>query len=306
MDVLNKILYDTILSAAPIILAVLGGMYAHKAAVLNIALEGMMLIGAFMTCLFTIITGSYLLAILIAISINLIVGLIFSFFGITLKGNVIIVGLAINLFASAITAFLLQVMGVAELVAQNHVVSELRVQIPFLHNIPVIGAIFSGHTPLTYFSYLAIFLMWVLMFKTKFGIYVRVAGENEEAAKAVGIRTDLVKYVAVLIGAVSCALAGASLAMDDLGGIYTKDMTAGRGFIAIAAIFCGGGMPVASALYAVAFGLARSLALNLSLYAGSASRLFNALPYLIIVTVLTIASLVKYRNTRIRGFHHES
>jgi simple sugar transport system permease protein len=134
---------------------------------------------------------------------------------------------------------------------------------------------------------------------------VRVAGENEAAAQAVGIRTDLVKYIAVLIGSVSCALAGASLAMDDLGGIFTTDMTAGRGFIAIAAIFCGRGKPGASALYALAFGLARSLALNLSIHAGASARLFNAIPYVIIVVVLLGASILKHRNSRQRSFQNE-
>jgi ABC-type uncharacterized transport system permease subunit len=305
MIVVNKILYDAVLSAAPIILCVLGGMYAHRANVLNIALEGMMLLGAFFCCLFTILFGNYLLALLLAMLITTASGLVFSYFGITLRGNVIIVGLAINLFASAITAFLLQVMGRAELIASNYIVASLRIQIPFVRNIPLLGSLLSGHTPLTWFSYAAILLMWVVMYKTRFGVYVRVVGENEEAARAVGIRTGLVKYAAITVGALSCALAGASLAMDDLGGIFTRDMTAGRGFIAIAAIFCGRGKPGASAVYALAFGLARSLALNLSIYAGSAARLFNAIPYVIIVLVLLVASIVKHRNSRIRGFQNE-
>jgi ABC-type uncharacterized transport system permease subunit len=305
MVVVNKILYDAVLSAAPIILCVLGGMYAHRAGVLNIALEGMMLLGAFFCCLFTILLGDYLLALLLAMVVTTTVGLVFSLFGITLRGNVIIVGLAINLFASAITAFLLQVMGRAELVASGHTVSNLRIQIPYIRDIPLLGSALSGHTPLTWFSYAAILLMWVLMYKTRFGVYVRVTGENEEAATAVGIRTGVIKYAAVTIGAVSCAFAGASLAMDDLGGIFTRDMTAGRGFIAIAAIFCGRGKPGVSSLYAFAFGLARSLALNLSIYAGSAARLFNAVPYAVIVLVLLVASMIKNRNSRIRGFQNE-
>jgi simple sugar transport system permease protein len=305
MNVADKILYDAVLSAVPIMLAVLGGMFAHRANVLNIALEGMMLLGSFFCCLFTISTGSYALALFLAILISVAAGLVFSFFGITLKGNVIIVGLAINLFASAITAFILQVMGRAELIARGHVVANLRLHIPFIDDVPILGSIVSGHTALTYLSYLAILLMWILMYRTRFGVYVRVVGENEEAARAVGIKTTAVKYGAVAIGAVCCAFAGASLAMDDLGGIFTKDMTAGRGFIAIAAIFCGRGKPGPSALYAMAFGLARSLALNLSIYAGSAARLFNAVPYVIIVAVLLVASIVKYRNSRQRGFLNE-
>ena len=253
-----------------------------------------MLLGAFFTCLFTILFGSYPLALLLAILITVASGLVFSFFGISRKGNVIIVGLAINLFASAFTAFLLQVMGKAELVARNHVVASSRIALPLIKDIPVLGHMVSGHTPLTYFSYLAIFLMWVLMYRTPFGVHVRVAGENEAAAQAVGIRTGLVKYIAVLIGSVSCALAGASLAMDDLGGIFTTDMTAGRGFIAIAAIFCGRGQPGASALYALAFGLARSLALNLSIHAGGLGQ------------ALQRHTLRDYRRGSPRGLHPQA
>jgi general nucleoside transport system permease protein len=305
MPVLDKILYDAVLSAAPLILAVLGGIFAHRANVLNIALEGMMLLGAFCCCLFTILLGSYPLALFLSMLVTTAFGFVFSYFGISRRGNVIIVGLAINLFASAITAFLLQVMGKAELVARGYVVASARIRLPIVADIPVLGPMLSGHTPLTYFSYLAILGMWVLMFRTPFGVHVRVAGENEEAARAVGIRTTAIKYASVIIGAVCCALAGASLSMDDLGGIFTKDMTAGRGFIAIAAIFCGRGKPGASALYAIAFGLARSLALNLSIYAGSAARLFNAIPYLLIVAVLLVASIVKNRNTHLRSFQND-
>ncbi len=305
MDVVNKILYDAVQSAAPIILCVLGGMFAHKANVLNIALEGMMLLGAFFTVFWTMTLGSYPAALLCAVAVCLATGLAFSYFAVTRKGNPIIVGLSINLFASAITAFILQVLGKAELVASGHVVADTRVQLPLVKEIPILGRMLSGHTPLTYASYIAIFLLWALMFRTRFGVYVRVAGENEEAAKAVGIRTELIKYLAVLIGAASCAFAGASLAMDELGGIFTKDMSAGRGFIAIAAIFCGKGKPVESALYAVAFGLARSLALNLSIYAGSGARLFNALPYLAIVGALAAASALKHRKNHAREFRNE-
>jgi general nucleoside transport system permease protein len=305
MPVLDKVLYDAVLSAAPLILAVLGGLFAHRANVLNIALEGMMLLGAFSCCLFTILLGSYPLALLLAMIVTAASGLVFSWFGISRKGNVIIVGLAINLFASAITAFLLQVMGKAELVARGYVVASVRIRLPIIEDIPIVGHMVSGHTPLTYFSYLAILLIWLLMFRTPFGVHVRVAGENEEAARAVGIKTTAIKYAAVIIGALSCALAGASLAMDDLGGIFTKDMTAGRGFIAIAAIFCGRGKPGASALYAIAFGLARSLALNLGIYAGSAARLFNAIPYVLIVAVLLVASIVKNRRTHLRSFQND-
>jgi len=305
MNIANKILYDAVLSAVPIMLAVLGGIFAYRANVLNIALEGMMLLATFFICFFTISTGSYWIALFLAIIISVAAGLIFSFFGITLKGNVIIVGLAINLFASAITAFILQVIGKSNLVIHDNFFSSQHINIPLINRIPIIGSILSGHTILTYLSYASILFMWILMYRTRFGVYVRVVGENEDAARAVGIHTTAIKYWAITIGAITSALGGISLAMDELGGLFTKDMTAGRGFIAIAAIFCGRGKPGPSALYAMVFGLARSLSLNLSIYAGSIARLFNAIPYVVIVIVLLGASIVKNRNNHQRGFLNE-
>ena len=142
------------------------------------------------------------------------------------------------------------------------------------------------------------------MYKTRFGIYVRVVGENEDSAISLGIKTKRYKYAAVLIGAFCCALAGIDLSLERLA-MFTNDMTAGRGFIAIAAIYCGQGRPVASALYAILFGVARSLSVNLSVFAGPAAGLFDTIPYIIMVTVLAVVSHVKFRNVKVRGFKME-
>ncbi|MDO5690624.1 MAG: ABC transporter permease [Tissierellia bacterium] len=302
MNVFNKIIYDAIQGSAPILLCVLGGIFAYKANVLNIALEGMMLIGAFFACLITFMTGNYMLALAIAVLASIIFSVIFSYFGITLKGNVIIIGLAINLLASALTAFFLKIMEKSELVAANYVVADHRIAIPGIGDIPILGSILSNHTLLTWFSYILIAIMAIFMYKTSLGLHIRVVGENEDAAISLGLKTSKLKYIAIIVGGITCGLAGTSLAMDELGGIFTPGMTTGRGFIAIAAIYCGQGSPQASALYAILFGLARSLALNLGIYAGSSSRIFNALPYFAICLILMISSIVKHRHSNKRGY----
>ena len=303
ITVIAKIFSDTFLHAAPILFAVLGGIYAYKANVLNVSLEGMILIGCFVTCFVMMNTGNFLLAVFSAILATSIVALIFCFFGITLKGNVIIVGLSINMLATALTAFFLKLLGKSELIATNYILNEMRINIPILKDIPFIGKVFSGHTFLTYFSYIMIFLMWLLMYKTKFGVHARVVGENEDAAIAIGLKVNKLKFIAVIIGAVCCALAGASLAMDGAGGIFTPDMSAARGFIAMAAMYCGDGSPKKSSLYAILFGLARSISQNLSIYLSSASRIFNMAPYIIIVVVLLVVSINTYKNNKTRGFY---
>ncbi len=304
MDLLNSILYDTVYHSTPIILCVLGGIFAYKANVLNIALEGMMLGGAFMVMLMLYETGNIFLSVVVTIAAVLVLGLIFSFLGITLKGNVIVIGLGINMLVSAIAGFILQIMGSSNIYLSSIDLTSLKINIPLIKDIPFLGKILSGHPLITYFSFIGIFIMWVLMYKTKFGIYVRVVGENEDAAKSIGLKTDLFKYIAVLIGAFCCALAGINLSYERLG-LYTNDMTAGRGFIAIAAIYCGRGDPVASSLCAIIFGLARSLSINLSIYAGPASGLFDIIPYILMTAVLTIVSIVRHKDNKVRGFADE-
>lgn len=304
MELIGNILYDTVYHSTPIILCVIGGMFAYKANVLNIGLEGMMLNGAFTASLIMYLTGSLPLAILISIAATLLIGLIFSVLGITCKGNVIIVGLGINLMVTAIAGFVLQLLGTANLNLTQVNVASFKITIPLIDKIPLLGSILSGHPPITYLSFIGIGVFWLLMYKTKFGIYVRVVGENEDAAKSLGIKTDRYKYCAVLIGAFCCALAGINLSVERLG-LFTNEMTAGRGFIAIAAIYCGQGKPVLSSLYAILFGIARALAVNLSIYAGPAAGLFDTIPYIIMVAVLAMVSALKYKNVKVRGFRAE-
>lgn len=119
MKLLSSILYDTVYHSVPLILAVLGGLFAHKANVLNIGLEGMMLMGAFATTLFVYLTGNFWLSVLIGIIITQMLGLVFALFGVTLKSNVIITGLGINLFAQAFSAFILKYMQFANINVSN-------------------------------------------------------------------------------------------------------------------------------------------------------------------------------------------
>lgn len=301
MQLLISILYDCIYHSTPIILCVLGGMFAYKANVLNIALEGMMLNGAFVSVLTYFYTGNIALAVLLALFTTLLYGLVFSFLGVTMNGNVIIIGLAINMISTAVAGFVLVLMGSSNIILQGFDLNALKIQIPVIKDIPFVGNIINGHPLTTYLSFLLIFLMYVLMYHTKFGIYVRVVGESEEAAKAIGLRTNVYKYAAILIGAAGCALGGMNLSLERLG-LFTNDMTAARGFIAIAAIYCGQGKPVQSAVYAILFGLSRSLAVNLSVYAGNAAGLFDCFPYLLMIVVLAAASYMKHKNVKVRGF----
>lgn len=305
MNLIDNILYDMLYHSTPLILAVLGGLFAHKANVLNIGLEGMMLMGAFSSALIVMLTGSFWLGILISVLLTLILGLVFSFLSVTLKSNFIITGFGINLFVAALSAFVLKFMKLANINVSSIIdVASLKIHIPVIKDIPVLGSVLSGHTAITYLSFVLIIAATILLYNTKFGVYVRVVGENEEAAKSVGINANAIKYLAVLIGAALCALAGVGLSVERLA-LFTNNMTAGRGFIAIAAIYCGRGEPLKCSLYALLFGLAKSLAINLALFAGPISGLFEIVPYLTIVVVLFMVSVIQNRSNNIRGFKLE-
>ncbi len=301
MDLLASILYDTVYHAAPIILCVIGGVFAYQANVLNIALEGMMGIGALASTLMVYFTSSLALGLFAGVVAALIFGAIFSVTSVTFKGNVIIIGVALNLLVTAIAGFVMVRMGVANISLSSLNVSDLQITIPGIDTIPILGPIVSGHPALTYVAFIGIWLMWMLSYRTKFGTYVQVVGENEDAAKSLGLKTGFYKITAILIGAMTCGLAGINLSTERLG-LYTNGMTAGRGFVAIAAIYCGRGDPLKSSLYAILFGFARSLSINLAIYAGPTSGLFDVIPYVVMVIVLLIVQISKRRNVHTRGF----
>lgn len=301
MDMLGNILYDSVYHTAPILLCVLGGTFAYKANVLNISLEGhharrRVLLHAVQQSYGNIFVGC-----IAAIVLCMLLGLIFSFMSVTCKGNVIIVGLAINMLVPATAGFVLKLMNSANITLPSVNVADFKINIPFIQDIPILGPILSGHPPITYVAFIGIAVMAVLMYRTRFGVYVRVVGENEDAARSLGLKTNKYKYIAILIGAFCCALAGINLSLERTA-LFTNNMTAGRGFIAIAAIYCGRGAPVSSALYAIVFGVARALSVNMSVYAGPAAALFDVIPYVIMAVVLTVVSVIKRRKIKVRGF----
>lgn len=305
MDFIVKILADSLYFTGPILLVSLGGLFAYKAGVVNIGLDGMMGIGALTATLVLFYTHSWIIALFVGIIAAVLIGMLFSFFGITKKANFIITGFAINLLATALGKYVLALEGKTAI----NVIGILRthqkfIDIPLIKDIPILGDIISGQSLLVYFSFLAIFLVSFIIFKTKFGTYVRVVGESEEAAKSVGINIHLIKYLAVIIGAIFALFAGYDVSVHQISA-YTPGITAGIGFIAIAAIYCGDGHPKIVAIYAILFGLSRSLATNLAIRIGSIAGLLQMIPYLMIVIVLSVVAIINHRKSLYRGFLHE-
>lgn len=304
-NLIIKILSDSLYFTAPILLVTLGGLFAYKANVVNIGLEGMMLFGGMFAALALLSSGSWFWAIVATLGGGLLIGLLFAFFGVSRKANFIITGFAINLLAIAVGRYVQALMKVTAISVVGILPrSIVKLDLGFIGDIPFIGPIINNHSLITYVSFALIFIASFILYKTKLGTYIRVVGESEEAAKSIGIKINLIKYIAVIIGALLSGVAGYEVAVNQLSS-YTPDITAGTGFIAIAAIYCGNGKPKTAGLYAILFGLARALSINLALRVGNIARLLEIIPYIMIVVVLATVAIIRHRKTLYRGFINE-
>lgn len=293
--------------STPLILGTLGGLFTYKAGVLNIAIEGMMTAGAFTSILVAYFTKNIFLGIVVAIIVTLVVGVLFSFFSVNLKGHNVITGLGINYATAAIAPFICAILvgNRTSIIASDFIKpSDITLDVPILKNIPILNTLFNNHTPLTYLSWIMIFAVTVLLYKTKFGVYVQVAGENHEAAESVGINVSRIKWGAIAVSAALSALAGINLSVESLG-MYTDSMVSGRGFTCMAAIYCGKGNPAKCVAYAIIFGLTRALQIKLTTMLDAATAsLIETLPYLMIIIVMFISSLNDYRKNNVRGYRN--
>lgn len=305
MNMALSILSMTVKMSTPYLLCVIGGVYAQRAGVFNIALDGIMNFGAFAGILFTVIGANMLFGSVMGVVMSVVIILVFAFFTIKLKANAIIVGIAINFLTSALPRFIMESFygSRGSMIATDYIDPlTMKLDVPILRSIPILGDIFNGQTPLTYFSFLCVILLSVVLYKTKFGVYVRVTGENGEAARAIGIKTDKIKLIALIISGVTCGLAGLNLSVESLG-MYTADMSASRGFICLSAIVCGRREPIRSSLFALLFGFARALQVYLATIVDSVTAsLIGMIPYLTILIVLVITEAPLARKNTMKIF----
>lgn len=295
MDVFLQVFSVSLLSViltktAPLLLASLGGAFTQQGNILNIGLEGMMLIGAFTSVSVGAATGSALVGVAAAIVAGLLLALLFAIATLWLNADAIVVGIGINLLATGLSVFLLQVLyGNPGTTPPGTNVKLPRINLGVIGDIPVIGPLFNNQTPVVWFALLAVPLASVVLYRTRFGVHLRAVGEDEQAAKAAGIRVRTVKFQSVLLSGILCGLAGAQLAMATLGS-FTAGMTAGRGFIAVAAITFGLARPVRTMVAAAIFGIAEGIADQLSI-AGINSNLALMTPYVVTIVALVFVGV---------------
>ena len=273
----------------PLLFAAIGVSISNLAGTINISMEGSMLVSAFVGVLVSAFTGSLILALLAGVAAGVALAAILSYFHLRLKADIILAAIALNIFASGITVFLLY-LATGDKGSSSSLKSLLfpEVHIPLIKNIPVLGTIISGHNIMTYGAILAIFVFYIITFKTPLGLRIRAVGQNPNAAESVGINVNRTRMWALLLSGFFGAFGGLYLSMGYVSW-FARDMTAGRGWIAIAAATMGGYMPLGTFLASLLFGVVNALAIYLASLQFP-SELITLIPYLVTVIALTIYS----------------
>lgn len=284
--------YAVLRVTTPILFATLGALISIKAGVVNISMEGTMLTAALTGVAVSALTGSALAGLIAAVLAGMLLGLMLAYFALNLKTNIILAAIAINLMASGGTVFGLFIIsgdrGISSSLASRVLP---RIEIPILHQIPVLGPIFSSHNVLTYVAFLSVVLVYVLLYKTPLGLRIRAVGENAHAADSVGISVIKTQYIALIMSGAFAGFGGAFMSMGYVSW-FSTNMTAGRGFIALAAEALGMGKPFGVLLTSLLFGSADALANALQAFR-IPSEFVQMVPY-----VVTIVGLVVYAQRR--------
>jgi simple sugar transport system permease protein len=300
---LLQILDSTIRLGTPLLLACLAGLYSERSGIFDIGLEGKMLAAAMASGAVAAMTGNVWLGLLAGIVASMIFAMIHGLASITFRGNQLISGVALNFVASGITVLIAQ-----SLFGQGGRTPSLEgaarfnpITLPFaesLQGVPILGPLYyeviSGHPILAYIAFLAVPVTWWLLYRTRFGLRLRAVGENPAAVDTAGISVVGLRYAAVAITGLLCGIAGAYMATALQAG-FGREMTAGRGYIALAALIFAKWRPWQALGATMLFGLFQALALRPDVIEGVVgfkipSSALDALPY--VLTVLALAGFV--------------
>jgi len=289
MKILIGLINGMLTGATPILLAALGGTLTYYAGIFNIAMEGMMLGGAFFGVLGSYYFQSWEMGILAAIIGSLIMAIIFIFFSVVLKTDEFVTGIGLNLFALGATTYMLrQIFQVKGAFSGPGIVSIPAINIPFLKDIPILGEILSGQNLIVYIALLATIAIVYLVFKTPFGLRLRAAGYNAACLDTSGVRTSRIRIWSLLLCGVLCGLAGAYLSLGYVT-LFSENMSAGRGWISLAAIILVNGSPWGIAIISLLFGFSDGFGLLLQQYIPS--QFASMAPYVATLVALYVYSV---------------
>ncbi len=293
------VLDTTLRLAVPLLLACLAGLFSERAGIFDIGLEGKMLAAAFFSAAIAAVSGNVWLGLLAGIGASLVLSAVHGLASITFRGNQLISGVAINFLAAGMTVLIAQ-----DWFSQGGRTPSLTdggrfgpITLPFadaFSAVPVVGPIYaeliSGHSILVYVALLCVPGTWYILFRTRFGLRLRAVGENPAAVDTAGVSVVGLRFVAVGICGILCGIAGAYLATGLQAG-FVKDMTAGRGFIALAALIFAKWRPWHALWATLLFGYLQAIALRPDIIEGALGfkvqvQLLDALPYILTVVIL--------------------
>lgn len=275
--------------SVPLVFAAVGGVLSERSGVYNIGLEGMILAGAFGAAVGAFFFDGPIAGLAAGIAFGASAALILAVLGVSLGVNQIVTGIAINLLVLGLTAFLSRIVFGAQ--ANTLSLSGFKpLAIPGLVAIPVVGTVLFGQDALVYLMYLLVPALYVMMFKTPWGLAIRAVGENPRAADTAGISVNGVRYACVLGSGALAGIGGSYLVLSQVF-LFSENMSAGKGFIALAAVILGRWNPIGALLACLLFGLFDALQLRLQFMNPDVPyQIFVALPYL--VSILALVGLV--------------
>lgn len=279
------ILRTSLRLAIPIAFAAMGGVISERSGIYNIGLEGMMLSGAFGGALGGFLTGSAIGGVLFGIGLGMLGAAVLGILAIRLGINQIVCGIAINLVAIGLTAFLARLVFGLNATTQS-LPGFTAIPIPLLSDIPILGPVFFNQDPLIYLLYLLAPALYWLLYRSTFGLDIRATGENPAAADSAGVPVFQIRMLAVLMSGALAGLGGAYIVVSQVF-VFTEHMSAGKGFIALAAIILGRWDPIGALLASWFFGFCEAVQLRLQFANPNVPyQVFTALPYIASILAL--------------------
>jgi len=276
--------------STPLILPALGGLITDLSGAVNIALEGIMLTSAFTGVVVSAYSGSIFLGVLAGVASGVLISFVLGWFHLHLETDIILAGIAINILATGGTIFLLYVLtgdkGNSQSLASGRVPN---INLPLIQDIPFLGRVISGQHIFVWVAFLLTWLVSIYLYRTPWGTHLRAVGENPEAAETMGINVKRTRMIALLISGFLASFGGMTMSMAYLT-IFQREMTAGRGFIALAAVYLGGRKPWGTLLAAILFGFADALSHQLGSL-NIPSQLVQTIPYIVTILALVIYNL---------------
>ena len=277
LEVFNMgLLQNTLRSATPVVLAAMGGLLTEHAGIMNIGMDGMILMGAFVAVAVSFTLSSAALGVVAAVAMGILVGLFFALFVVKLKSDEFIIGMALNTFAGALTVYLLRsIFGVKGTFSDKGIVGLPKIHLDFLDHIPFLGPLLNDNSMFVYVTWVLVFLTWLFLYRTPYGFWMRAAGEHPQSLETAGISPVRMKFLASVLCGIFCGFAGAHLSLGYLT-MFTEGMSGDRGFIAFACVLFGMANPPKVFLAALLFGFLQALGLQ---SVGVPADLTSIIPY---------------------------